>query len=247
MRQGCYHRRERRSFLLLLLLALPITPLIGQIPGDDPGDRPVAEADSLFTFDPVRPLIDSSAFSIDLPSAFGGVLAFGASGYGAGLFYEHSVGRSTSVSIDAVITGLRTSQEIETFNQDPESVHFQSYSVPGKINRLWQIPVLVGLKRELFRDVFFDNFRPFVSLSAGGSMVLATPYDQRFFSAFGDASVRIGPALALGLGAEFTDTRPGPGLSLRYTYVPLDPPVFSLRDEPISDAGGLLVALSIPF
>lgn len=240
-----------RLCLLLSLLPLVVTsPLPAQVPGgerDEEGAGPPMSEDTLFIFTPARPLIDSSGIRTDLPAALGGTISFSGSGYGAGLFYERTVTPTLSLLVDLLITGVRKGDELEVYNNNPESVHYRSFFVPGKINRIWQAPIMLGVKKELFRDVFFDNFRPFVSLGAGLSTLLLTPYDQGFFSAFGSASWRFAPAGFVGLGAEVTGIDPGPGLALRYYYIPIDPGVESMQGEPITNLGGLVLSLAVPF
>ncbi len=234
---------------LLVALFLANVPVAGQVPGSDRPAEPTTPigSDSLFIFEPVGPLIDSAGLSVAATSALGANFSISASGYGAGLFFERSVGPTTSIFVDLVIAGMRTDDELPTFDNNPESVHYQTYSVPGKVNRLWQVPIMIGLKKELFRDVFFENFRPFAAVGLGGSLILATPYDRAFFDAFGGLTTTIAPGGFASIGAEFTGAHPGPGIAIRYYYILLDPPVFSLRDEPISQAGGLFLRLSVPF
>ena len=239
-----------RCIGLLILGTLLHVPAIGQVPGGDPGggpdeaDRP---ADTLFIFAPARPLIDSSGIRTDLPSALGGSVLFSSSGYGIGLFYERKLTPTLSGFFDVVISGLRRGDELEVYNNNPESVHYQSFFVPGKVNRLWQAPAMLGVKKELFENLFFDNFRPFVSAGLGVSTVIATPYDQTFFRAFGSASWRFAPGGFVGLGAEVTGMDPGVGFAIRYYLLPLSPGVESMEGEPITDLGGLFLTLTIPF
>ncbi len=208
-------------------------------------DRPLRVIPSSFS----RLLVRSSTQQACRPSFPPRLVAlfFSSSGYGAGLFYERRVSYSISGFIDLTISGLRGGDELEVYNNDPESIHYRSFYVPDKVNRLWHTPLMIGAKKELFRDLFFDNFRPFISLGLGGSMVVATPYDQSFFKAFGSADLSFAPGGFLSIGAEVSERRPGVGFSLRYYYLPISPGVESIESEPIDNLGGLFLALSIPF
>lgn len=244
------HRLRTPLFLSigLFLTLLTVSSTTAQVPGTDrPSPTPTPTGDSLYIFTPARPLIDSAGIQTELPAALGGSLFFSSSGYGAGLFYERRLSYSTSGFVDLTISGLRGGDELEVYNNDPESIHYQSFFVPNKVNRLWHTPLMIGAKQELFRDLFFDNFRPFVSLGLGGSMVVATPYDHSFFKAFGLADLSFAPGGFLSVGAEVTERRPGIGFSLRYYYLPISPGVESISGEPIDNLGGLFLALSIPF
>lgn len=245
--------RRRRWFgaatLIFSLLAFS-SVTVAQTPGSEDGESVNggdSVADSLFLFTPVHPLIDSAGIQVDLPSAIGGSLFFSSSGYGAGLFYEGSLTPSLSGFVDLKISGVRSGDELQVYNNDPESIHYQSFFVPGKVNRLWQAPLMVGVKKELFRDVFFDNFRPFVSVGLGGSTVIATPYDQSFFKAFGSATLSLVPGGFVGVGAEVTEWRPGIGFSARLYYLPAGDGIESIEGEPITNLGGLSLALTVPF
>ncbi len=243
-------------FVMKRLLTIPLFFLLiavtlrAQVPGVPPSvpDLPesVPAEDSTYIFKPARPLIDSNALRTKLDNAFGLNVLFSNSGYGLGFFYEHKLASTLSAFIDLGISGARKGDEFEVYNTDPNSVHFRTYYVPNKIHRVWHVPLTVGLKKGVFTDVFFNNFRPFINAGAGGSIVMTTPYDQTFFSAFGDAEFHLAPGGFIGIGAEFTEKSPGPAFNARYYYLPITPGVESLIDEPINDFGGLYLMLNVP-
>ena len=236
------------SILPLMLIGITLHAQVPGVPSTVP-DLPEATPvdDSTYIFTPARPLIDSNQLRTSLSDAFGLNLLFSNSGYGLGFFYERKFSPSLSGFIDFGISGARKGDEFEVYNADPNSVHFQTYFVPNKLNRVWQAPVMIGVKQQLFADVFFNNFRPFVNAGAGGSFILTTPYDQTFFSAFGDAKLHIAPGGFIGVGAEFTQTSPGPSFNARYYYLPKEPGIESLINEPITNFGGLFLTLNVPF
>ena len=235
---------------LTLFFLLVSRALYGQVPGippatpDSPATTPVE--DSVFVFQPARPLIDSNAIQTKPSNAFGLNILFSNSGYGFGFFYEQKLSPTFSAFLDLGISGARKGDEFEYYNTDPTSVHFRNYYVPNKVNRVWQAPLTVGIKKGVFTDVFFNNFRPFVNAGLGGSIVITTPYDQTFFSAFGDAEFHVAPGGFIGIGAEFTEQSPGPAVNARYYYLPINPGIESLRNEPITDFGGLFLTLNVP-
>jgi len=241
-------RSTRLLLMLLPCLVVGWSVSYAQVPGvPAPTTTPGTGGDSLIVFKPVRPLIDSNALRTSWPQAIGLNLFFSNSGYGGGLYFQRKFGESLSGTIDLAISGARNGDELQEFNIDPNSVHFNSYFVPNKVNRVWHAPITVGVKQELFANTFFDNFRPFINLGLGGTVVLTTPYDHTFFDAFGHAEWRLAPGGYLGVGAEFTEKSPGISFNIRYYYLPIDPGVESVRNEPITNLGGLFLNIGVPF
>ena len=235
---------------ILCTFLLTAVALYGQVPGVPPSGPELPEAtpadDSLYIFKPARPLIDTNALRTNLETAFGLNVMFSNSGYGLGAFYERKLSPTFSLIVDLGISGARKGDEFEVFNTDPNSVHFRTYYVPNKVNRVWHAPVIVGVKKTLFNNVFFNNFRPFINGGVGSSIIMTTPYDQRFFSAFGDAEFHFAPGGFIGVGAEFTEKSPGPAFNARYYYLPIDPGIESVANEPITNFGGLYLTLNVP-
>jgi len=218
-----------------------VPPTIPTIPAPSPAD------DSLYIFSPVRPLIDTNSLRTSFPQALGLTVLFSNSGYGMGLFYERKFGSSFSGFIDFGITGARNGDELEVFNRDPNSVHYLSYYVPDKVNRVFQFPVMIGVKQNVFTETLFSNFRPFLNGGVGATLIMTTPYDKEFFSAFGSSDFTGTFGGFVGIGAELTARSPGLAVNARYYYLPIKPGVESIRDEPITDFGGLFLTLCVPF
>lgn len=243
--------RATRILLTAAAALLLCVPLSGQVPGIPPAPPDVPEpgpaTDSVFIFTPARPLIDSSALQTMLTSAFGANLLFSGSGYGFGLYYERKFTPTFSGFIDVAFSGARKGDELEIFNRDPSSVHYLSFYVPNKINRVWHMPTMIGVKKEVFSQALFNNFRPFVNAGVGPTLIMTTPYDQEFFSAFGDAGFHTAFGGFVGIGAELSETSPGLGFNARYYYLPKDPGVESLEGEPITNFGGVFLTLNVPF
>lgn len=243
----------KRLLLLLApaLLFLLCSPLYAQVPGIPPVPPDVPEPspanDSIYIFTPARPLIDSNDLQTMLTSAFGANILFSGSGYGMGFYYERKFTPTFSGFIDVAFSGARKGDELETFNRDPSSVHYLNFFVPNKVNRVWHMPTMVGVKKEVFSQALFNNFRPFVNIGVGPTLIMTTPYDQEFFSAFGDANFHTAFGGFVGIGAELSEKSPGLGFNARYYYLPKNPGVESLRNEPITNFGGLFLTVNVPF
>lgn len=218
-----------------------VPPTVPTIPEPNPAD------DSLYIFSPARPLIDTNSLRMSLPHALGINVLFSNSGYGMGMFYERKFGESFSGFLDFGISGARNGDELEVFNRDESSVHYLSYYVPDKVNRVFHMPIMVGIKKSVFTESLFSNFRPFFNLGAGGTIIMTTPYNKEFFSAFGDADFSATYGGFVGIGAELTEKSPGLAVNARYYYLPISPGIESIRGEPIDDFGGLFLTLNVPF
>jgi hypothetical protein len=237
-------RRLRSIVLLLLANATLVTAQVTGEPGTPPPRTPPPStsvpADTLFIFDPVAPLVDTLKSPSERRDIIGVDFLFSNSGYGLGGYYQRNFSTSLSGFVNVGFTGSRTKDELPVWNGE-------DYVVPNKVNRLYTIPMVIGLRYRLFEGELDDDFRPYVNAGVGPSMVLALPYEYEFFRSFGHARTYFTAGGFLGFGAEFGEKRPILGVNLRYFYIPLRPGVESLRDDPISDFGGLFLTLNIGF
>lgn len=211
-------------------------------PGELPDEPPGVPRDTLFLFQPARPLVDSISFAESVRDVFGLDLLFSNSGFGAGAFYQHNYSQSLAGFINLGITGSRNRDEFDQYDQQA-----QDWRVPGKVNRLYTLPLTIGLRVRFFEHVLVDNFRPFANIGVGPTMVVALPYDYDFFSSFGHARAYFTGGGFVGIGAEIGSSRPMLGVNIRYFYIPLRPGVESLIDDPITDFGGLFLTMNVGF
>jgi hypothetical protein len=243
----------KRTLTLALLAVLSGGTLLAQVTGEPSGTskkvpaQPSTSNDSLFIFQPARPLIDSSGLSSDYNSAWGFDVLFSNSGFGAGLFYQWSLSKRLSTMINLGITGARHSDEFPVWTPSPDPEGFGDYVVPGKVNRLYALPLMVGLRYRVLDNLLVDNVRPYVNAGIGPTMVVALPYQYEFFSSFGHARGYFTGGGFVGVGAEFGSGRPMLGVNVRYFYIPIHPGIESIQDQPITDFGGLFLTLNVGF
>lgn len=211
-------------------------------PGQLPEETPTIAADTLFLFQPARPLIDSVGVTGIYTDVYGLDFLFSNSGFGAGAFYQHNYTPTFSGFINLGITGTRNRDEFEQYDNAA-----QDWLVPGKVNRLYTLPLTVGVRIRLLDQVLVDNFRPYANIGIGPSMVVALPYSYGFFTSFGHASAYFTGGGFIGVGAEIGGSRPVLGVNVRYFYIPIHPGVESLRDDPITDLGGLFLTMNVGF
>src|SRR6266542_1572269 len=67
-------------------------------------------------------------------------------------------------------SGAKDDRELESTD-----IFGNSYS-PGKINRLFLVPIYLGLQYRLFREDVSDNLRPFVNGGITPAAIVYTPY-----------------------------------------------------------------------
>jgi hypothetical protein len=179
-------------------------------------------------------------------NAFGMDLMFSEGGFGLGTFYRRTVAEDLTVFTDFSISEAKDPQEFTYID------YFGQTQTPGKINRAFLLPLNFGVQYRLFEKVIFDNLRPYLVAAIGPSMVVTTPYEKEFFSAFGKAQARYTLGGYFGIGANFgLDKSSLVGLSVRYYIVHffnqgieiLDPTLTNGRLE--NNLGGVFITLNI--
>ena len=153
-----------------------------------------------------------------LPDNAAGVdLMIGEGGFGLGGFYRHQLSTTLTGFIDFSISESKHSKEIERFD-------IFGYPLPiyGKKNRVFVLPLNVGVQYRLFSNSLTDNLRPYLSMGVGPSMFVTTPAQQEFFKSFGDAKARFGVGGYVGFGANFgANSNNLTGINIRYYYLSL--------------------------
>jgi hypothetical protein len=92
-------------------------------------------------------------------------------GFGIGGQYRKVLAPQMEGIINTRITGLRDASE-QTFTD----VFFGQQVVPNKYQRAFAFPVMLGLRKRLFADDVQDQYRFFVSASAGAVAAFSFPY-----------------------------------------------------------------------
>jgi hypothetical protein len=143
--------------------------------------------------------------------AWGMDIMFGDAGFGLGTFLRKQLSTKWTAFIDISLSEGKDEREFEFIDI------FGNKFVAGKKNRLFQVPLNVGLQYRLFENDIFDNLRPYLNAGVGPTLVLLTPFDQEFFNAFGDATTKFAFGGYVGFGANFgLDKSSLIGLNFRY-------------------------------
>ena len=136
-------------------------------------------------------------------------------GLGLGAFYRKRYSDDLSGFLDFSITEARDDDEKDFID------YYGNKFTPGKINRFLTIPLFVGLEKRLFQDDIVDNFRPYVNIAAGPTMIYVFPYNEEYFSALGKGQLKYTLGGYVGIGAFFgSEQSTLPGMNIRYYFLP---------------------------
>jgi len=226
---------KRCGISIGVLVAL-VFPLRGQIAGEPAPELP----DSLFVFESPHPLVSSPSAS----SSWGIVLSLSENGFGGGIFYQRSLTARLHWSIEATLSGARNSDEFEVYDPSTGDIF-----VPGKVNRLFMLPISIELLHRLFGESLDDSFAPLVSAGIAPTLIIATPYEEEFFRSFSHARLFVRPGAHVGIGARL---RYGGehflAVRLRYYTIPFGGNgLESIRGRPIHNFGGVVLSVRLPF
>lgn len=92
-------------------------------------------------------------------------------GFGIGGQYRKVLAPQTEGIFNMRITGLRDASE-QTFTD----YFFGQQIVPNKFQRAFAFPAMIGLRKRLFSDKVQDQYRFFLTASAGGVAAFSYPY-----------------------------------------------------------------------
>lgn len=151
------------------------------------------------------------------PSNSWGVdLMFGEGGFGIGTFFRKDFAGDLTGFIDISFSESKDEREFQYVD------FFGNTFTIGKVNRVFIIPMNVGLQYRLFQESLTSTLRPYVNFGLGPTLVITTPYEKEFFSAFGEAESRIAAGAYVGLGANFGSSKSNlVGVNFRYYYIHL--------------------------
>lgn len=151
------------------------------------------------------------------PSNSWGVdLMFGEGGFGIGTFFRKDFAGDLTGFIDISFSESKDEREFQYVD------FFGNTFTIGKVNRVFILPMNVGLQYRLFQESLTSTLRPYVNFGLGPTLVITTPYEKEFFSAFGEADSKIAAGAYVGLGANFGSSKSNlVGVNFRYYYIHL--------------------------
>ena len=208
------------------------------------GKQTIGAPDTMMIFKSPHPLL-SDTTKKSLYTKFWSIeLLFSGNGFGAGLSYTRTINNTLSWNALLGISGARNTDELEYI--DP---YTGSTFVYDKINRLYSLPLTIGLQKRVFSESLSESFRPFVGAGIGYSMIIQTPYGQSYIDSVGKSLVHGRPAGYVSIGSSFGEEgRTMLSIHGRYYIIPFGGSgLESVKDLPIKDFGGFFIALGISF
>lgn len=166
---------------------------------------------------------------------------FGDGGFGLGTFYRRALAQNLTGFVDFSISEVKDSREVSYID-----IYGNTFS-PNKVNRSFLLPLNMGVQYRMFSESLTDNLRPYISFGIGPSMVVSTPYDQEYFSAFKYAQAHYAAGAYIGFGANMGVNKNNLiGLNVRYylTHIFGDG-VESLTGQFLKDFGEFYLTLNI--
>lgn len=147
-------------------------------------------------------------------NSWGADIMFGEGGFGLGTFYRRTLSRDITGFIDFSISESKDEREIEYVDW------WGNLFVINKVNRVFLLPVNVGIQYRMFSESLTENLRPYLTAGIGPTFVLTTPYELEFFESFGKAKLRYALGGYVGIGANIGSSKSSlVGLNARYYFV----------------------------
>lgn len=234
----------RKFSLIFLVLVLFVST--GKIFAQKAGEIPLQPEtkDTVIIFGAVQPLIENEHSANALRSAWGIDAIFSGNGFGAGVFYFKELSANTFGFVDLGMSGAQNQDEFEQYDY-----YSGQYYVPGKINRIYMFPLMVGLQFRVFKESLSESFRPFAQAGIGPTFIVSTPYDREFFNAFGHSQSFTRAGGFVGVGAYFgSNPKSLTSVNVRYYIIPFGGNgLESIAGSPITNFGGLFLSLSFGF
>ena len=164
-------------------------------------------------------------------------------GFGPSASFFLPTGKTTDVFINVLFSNVTDSREIERTDL------FGNTYVANKINRVFMMPVSIGLRKEMFKDDIEGEFVPIFNIGVSPTLIFLNPYDRDFFSALGYTTTQFGIGGFTGLGVSFRQSQSmSLNFNLNYYYISvLGDDVQSLEGSTIKNVGGLQLGFAINF
>lgn len=170
-------------------------------------------------------------------------LTFSDNGFGAGVSYYKYINKDLSAFGSIHFSSAKDDREFEVTD-----IYGNSY-VPNKVNRMYMIPVDLGLQFRLFREDVTDDLRPHISFGLSPTTVLYAPYNESVFSNFGHMRAKYTVGAFLGAGVDYlTGNKSSISANVRYYYINLfNKGIESLAGKQKTFFGGLYFNFSYNF
>jgi len=174
-------------------------------------------------------------------NAWGMDIMFGDAGFGLGTFFRKQISVKWGAFADFSFSETKDDREFEYID------YFGNVITIGKKNRVFQMPLNIGVHYRLFENLVADNLRPFLCAGAGPTLLITTPYQEEFFNSFAYAQTDYAVGGYVGLGADFgLDKSSLIGITFKYYYSKiLSDGVESLFGREKTEIQGFFITLNL--
>lgn len=179
---------------------------------------------------------------IQFPTNSWGVnLMFGEGGFGLGSFLKKELSKNFYGFIDFSISESKDEKEFDYVD------YYGVVYTFNKKNRVFVIPVNLGVQYRIFSDALTDNMRPFIGIAAGPTFVITNPYEKEFFDALGYSTMKLAVGGYIAFGAYFGTSKTSLlGLTIKYSFAHMfDNGVENLFGRYRNNIGSLSISLDI--
>jgi len=179
----------------------------------------------------------------ELRNNWGIGFTYSESGVGISSSLFTPISRSTDLFLNLLISGVSDSRELERYDIFGNSI------IPDKVNRIFMVPLSIGIKKELFKDDIEGDFSPVINFGISPTLVLTNPYDRSFFNAIGYTRAKFAFGGFGGIGVNFRQSKSmALSVNINYYYIPiLGGTVESIQNNKIKDVGGFQIAFGLNF
>ncbi|MEO8664427.1 MAG: hypothetical protein ABI462_02930 [Ignavibacteria bacterium] len=170
-------------------------------------------------------------------------LNYGENGFGPYVSMFAPIGKTTDLTFNLAFSGVSDEREIERFDVFGNSI------IINKVNRVFQVPFSIGIRKELFKNDIEGSFTPIINFGISPTLVITNPYDRSFFNAIGYSKTHFAFGGYGGIGVSFSQSESmSMNVSFNYSYVPLiGDGVQSLNTNTITNVGGFQLAFGVNF
>lgn len=143
-------------------------------------------------------------------------VVFSDNGFGAGASLYYPLSENVMGFSGLFFSGAKDDREFDS------SDLFGNTYTPFKINRLFMIPLNLGVQFRLFRNEVTDNLRPLINFGITPTVIIYTPYDKSFFYSFKFAHAKYTVGAFAGAGVDYLTSKTSSiNVNVRYYYLSL--------------------------
>lgn len=170
-------------------------------------------------------------------------LNYAENGFGPSVSFYQPLGRTTDMTFNLGFSGVADTREIERYDIFGNSI------IVNKVNRVFMMPLSIGIRKELFKDDIEGVFIPLINFGVAPTMVYTNPYNRSFFNAIGYTQTHFAFGGYAGFGIKFTQSESTSlNINVNYYYIPIiGEGVESLEGNTINNVGGVQLGFGINF